>query len=203
MIVQRPKLFVRFCHHLFGAMAMVGLLSCNRANSVDNRAEHPAARPADEPSVATEIVGPVQISVDEPSLSEPVKAVMQIRPDVAVPGNVIEVLVNVRIARAHYLHAANGWDKTFSPVAIKSELPEGVQPIGDWQLPKPTKIHGASVGYRDSILLTRKLKVLPSVKKQTVVFTAYLQYQACTDEMCWPPANTKLTASFVIGSSSR
>jgi hypothetical protein len=203
MMIQPSIIFARFWHYLFGATAIAGLLSCSRANSVESRAEHPDATIVEERSIATEIVGPVQISIDEPTPSEPVKAVMEIRPDVAVPGSVIEVLVKVRIARAHYLHAENGSDKTFTPVAIKSELPEGLEPISDWQLSEPTKIHGALVGYLDSILLKRTLNILPNARQQSVVFTADLQYQACTDEMCWPPANIKLSASLVIGSSPR
>ena len=58
---------------------------------------------------------------------------MTIRPERASVGETVELLVHIRIARAHFIHAKDDAGGPFVPVAVKATLPEGVEPIGDWQ----------------------------------------------------------------------
>jgi hypothetical protein len=119
--------------------------------------------------------------VPEPSPSEPVKAVMECRTE--------ELLVAVRIARAHYLHAEADHGGTFTPLKIEATLPPGVEFIGDWVFPEPQKERGIAI-YRMNVLLKRKLKVISATAKVTGI----LRYQACNDELCWPPGKLELSA---------
>ena len=136
----------------------------------------------------------IQFSVPDPSPNEPVKAMMKIDPENVPAGETVTVFVSVRIARAHYLHAVNNSDKTFIPVAVNVPLPKGIEAAGEWQFPTPDKVHGNALGYRDSMLMRRSLKVLSSATQQTLLLTGELSYQACTDELCWPPGKIALSA---------
>ena len=84
---------------------------------------------------------------------------MTIRPKSVSAGDTVEIVVNIRIASAHFIHAKDHADVPFVPVAVNTTLPEGLTPIGDWQFPTPEKGRGSSLVYRDSLLLRRSLKV--------------------------------------------
>ena len=130
--------------------------------------------------------------VPEPSPSEPVKALMACR----TTGNATaELLVAVRIARAHYLHAEADHGGTFTPLKIEATLPPGVEFIGDWGFPAPEKERGIDI-YRTSVLLKRKLKITSASADSKV--TGVLRYQACNDELCWPPGKLELSAPLSI-----
>ncbi len=125
--------------------------------------------------------------VPEPSPSEPVKAVMACRPS---GRDKAELLVAVRIARAHYLHAEADHGGIFTPLKIEASLPPGVEFDGDWIFPAP-EAERLPV-YRTSVLLRRFLKVTSPPPSRHV--TVVLRYQACNDELCWPPGKLELSA---------
>jgi hypothetical protein len=147
-------------------------------------AKESARVPAPDPSQA----------VPEPSPSEPVKAVMACRPASHPDGATGELVVVARIARAHYLHAEADQGGTFTPLSIHAALPPGVEFVGDWSFPAPEHGRGGLPIYRDSVLLTRALKVTGPLPPSRVV-TGVLRYQACNDELCWPPGKLELSAS--------
>src|SRR5262245_44499941 len=68
---------------------------------------------------------PEEISVPDPSPSEPVKASMRFRPESVAPGTRVELLVALRVAGAHYIHAAGGPESPFTPLEIEATLPTG------------------------------------------------------------------------------
>jgi hypothetical protein len=133
-----------------------------------------------------------QVSVPEPSASVPVTAVMQIRRAASGAGNVIDVLVYARIASRHFLHAPDDEDKTFIPVSMELDLPDGLEEVGDWQYPAGKIEHGSRV-YRDSLILRRTLN--GDGRKKLDKLRGRLRYQACTDELCWPPQKIELSAT--------
>src|SRR4051794_1190281 len=59
------------------------------------------------------------LSVPDPSPSEPVKAAMAFRPASVSAGGTAELVVSIRIARAHYLHAARDAGGKFTPLGIE------------------------------------------------------------------------------------
>jgi hypothetical protein len=112
------------------------------------------------------------------------------------PGTTGELLVAVRVARAHYLHAEADHGGTFTPLKIEATLPPGVEFIGDWSFPAPETGRGGLPVYRTSVLLKRTLRVTsPPV---TPDVTGVLRYQACNDELCWPPGKLELSAPLPI-----
>jgi hypothetical protein len=133
-------------------------------------------------------------AVPEPSPSEPVRAVMACRPSGRVTA---ELLVAVRIARAHYLHAEADHGGTFTPLGMEATLPAGIEFAGDWAFP-PAEAGRAGVAvYRNFVLLRRSLRVA-SPPPKTLTVTGVLRYQACNDELCWPPGKMELSAPISI-----
>ena len=106
-----------------------------------------------------------------------------------------ELLVAVRVARAHYLHAEADHGGTFTPLRIEATLPPGVEFLGDWSFPAPKKERGIDI-YRTSVPLKRTLKVTSAPADSKV--TGVLRYQACNDELCWPPGKLELSAPLSI-----
>jgi Disulphide bond corrector protein DsbC len=172
----------------------VGVSATNLGVPTGNRAHAP---------VRAESTSSEEITVPDPSPTEPVTAVMTIRPKVVSVGETAQVLVHIRIASAHFIHAQDEAHGPFVPVAVNATLPAGVEPVGDWQVPKPEKGRGNSLVYRDSVLLRRTLKAVSSSAPQTFTVVGELQYQVCTDELCWPQGKLKLSAPLTIQSQRR
>ncbi|HEY1785660.1 MAG TPA: hypothetical protein VGG30_08935 [Pirellulales bacterium] len=150
--------------------------------------------------VAARQIAAADFSVAAPSSDQPVAAAMKIRPESAAAGSTVEILVYARIAPMHYLHAAGDAGEPFTSVAMEIALPKEVEPIGDWQLPTPEIGKGNAPVYRDAILLRRWLKILSGTPPQTLQIAGELRYQACTEELCWPPRKIALSVPLVIRS---
>lgn len=124
----------------------------------------------------------------EPSRSDPVKAVMECR---ATGGDTADLLIALRIAGTYYIHAEADHGGTFTPLKVEMTPPAGVEFVGDWQFPPPTKERGIEI-YRTSVLLRRTVKLAPATGSPKVA--GVLRYQACNDELCWPPGKLELSA---------
>jgi Disulphide bond corrector protein DsbC len=144
-----------------------------------------------------------EISVPDPTPGEPVTAVMTIQPNRAAAGETVEVKVRVRIASAHFIHAPGEAGAPFIPIAVNAQLPAGVEPVGDWQLPPPEKGNGTALVYRDSVVLRRSFKVVSMSTSESLLVTGELRYQVCTDELCWPRGKLQLSAPLTIHSPRR
>lgn len=187
--------------------ASVPLIGCSQDGSmpgaeppapprVDAAAHDQRATSAPEPETAG-------LSVAEPSPSEPVKAVMGLRPATAEAGAAAELLISVRIARAHYVHAPGDPESKFAPLSVDLELPDGVTASGEWIFPPPQTRKGGVPEYRDVALLRRSLDVASTLKPQTLTVRGVLHYQACTEELCWPAGKMELSAPLVISTKPR
>jgi Disulphide bond corrector protein DsbC len=210
MARHQPQSHIARPRQAWLVIVLVGALpSCSpditAKNSGDTNAEHfrvPTVSrvQTDATAVATSIE---ETAVPDPSPSEPVTAVMTIRPKRATVGETALVLVHIRIASAHFIHAKDDAGGPFVPVAVNVTLPEGVEPIGDWQAPTPENGRGNSRVYRNSVVLRRSVKVVSSSAPETLTVTGELRYQVCTDELCWPRGRLKLSAHFIIQSQPR
>lgn len=160
-----------------------------------------SSSPASKPDVEPAELAPPQLTpshaptippppiVSDPSRSEPVKAAMVCR---QTNRTTAELLVAVRIAGGYYLHAEADHGGRFVPLAFEATLPEGVDFAGDWVSPSPEKGSGGIPIYRDTVLLRRPLKLISPSNELTV--SGLLRYQACDEELCWPPGKLELTA---------
>jgi len=205
MARHQPQCHIALPRQAWLVIVLIGALpGCSSDStakqSVDVNAENfrvPTVSRAHAPAtaVATSIE---EVAVPDPSPSEPVTAVMTIRPQRASVGETVEVLVQIRIASAHFIHAKDDAGGPFVPVAVNTTLPDGVEPIDDWQAPTPEKGRGNAPVYRNSVLLRRSLKVVASPALETLTVIGELQYQVCTDELCWPRGKLGLSAPLMI-----
>jgi hypothetical protein len=104
---------------------------------------------------------------------------------------------------AHFIHAKDDAGGPFVPVSMNKTLPDGLEPIGDWQIPTPEKGRGNSLVYREALLLRRLLRVVSRSAPATLMVIGELHYQVCTDELCWPQGKLELSVPLTIESQPR
>ena len=130
----------------------------------------------------------------KPSSSVPVTAVMETVPPEVRAGGTFELLVRVEIADVHYIYASNAAGKPFTPTTLNVTLPAGVEVLGDWTGPEPTRKRNGDFIYTDSVSFHRPLRVRANVPAGALSMKGELHYQACTEELCWPPHTLQLSA---------
>jgi len=118
-------------------------------------------------------------------------------------GEKFEILVRVEIAGAHHIYASNVAGKPFIPTTLDVTLPRGVEALGKWIGPEPTRRRNGELVYTDSVLFHRSLKVRANVPPGLLSIKGELQYQACTEELCWPPRTIQLSSSISVQSPKR
>jgi hypothetical protein len=187
--VRMSKLLLRVSLAL---ILPLGHLSGCGPEHASPQATAPDQHKAPTPTVSAAPIPEPDPIVPEPSQSDPVKAVMECRKK---GGDTAELLVAVRIAGTYYLHADADHDGTFTPLKVEATLPPGVEFVGDWCSPAPTQERGIEV-FRSSVLLKRTLKVISATADSKV--TGVLRFQACNDELCWPPGKMELSAPLSI-----
>jgi hypothetical protein len=201
--IHRPKarrmwsvmMAVVFVGHLSGCSSR-SATTTSANDPVDGTVESKGIRTRAQGAAATKRIG--QVSAPDPSPDEPVTATMKFRPESLPAGEATEILVSVRIATAHYIHAAKNSDEPWVPLAMNVSLPDGVEFLGDWQMPTPEKGHGDALVYRNSVLLRRALRIGPKSAPRDLRVSGKLRYQACNDELCWPTRTMELSAPLFI-----
>jgi len=142
-------------------------------------------------------------ALSKPSSSRPVTAAMQPAPSEVRAGGTFEILVQVEIAGGHHLYASNMVGQPFVPATLDVRLPHGVEALGDWIGSVPTRGRNGGFVYTDSALFRRLLKVHSNVPAGMLSIRGELHYQACTEELCWPPRVIQLSSSLRVYSSKR
>jgi len=129
---------------LCGAMLAVGLSAgCNSKSPLaDTEGTSPALdrQAALQPPLAavkSDAEVAAQFSIPDPSPSEPVQAAMRIEPQSASAGDTAELVVYLRIARTHFVHASDPMDAVFTPIEVNVTLPEDLVAQGEWLFPAP------------------------------------------------------------------
>jgi len=142
-----------------------------------------------------------EFTVTEPSPSNPVVAAMKFNPPTATPGGASELLIYVRIARAHYVHASSEAKLSFLPLKVSMQLPKELQGQGSWHYPQPESESGGESVYRNALLLRLPIKVASDVPASTLEVNGELSFQVCTDELCWPLQSVDVSAPLIIQSA--
>jgi hypothetical protein len=168
---------------------------------IDRTAESKGVRNHGQNNVVAK--GNDQLLAPDPSPNQPVTATMKVRPEILASGEAGEILVSVRIAGEYYVHAAKNPGEPWVPLAISVPLPDGLEFVGDWHVPTPQKGHGGALVYRDSALLRRGLRIGLKAAPRVVRVSGDLHYQACNDELCWPPRTIHLSAPLSIRDTSQ
>lgn len=156
-------------------------------------------------AVVTETQGTIadtQFALSKPSSSQPVTAAMKTTPTEVRAGEIFEILVRVEIAGAHHIYASNVVGKPF-PISLNVTFPGGIEASGDWIAPAPSRTKTGELVYTDCVSFRRSLKVGSNVPGGPLSIKGELLYQACTEELCWPPRTIKLSSSVTVRSLKR
>jgi hypothetical protein len=139
-------------------------------------------------SAVVESVEPAMV-VDQPTFDRPVTAAMTLAALPAGEATQAKLWIKISIAGGHYIYGRVDEQSPFQPLAIDLLLPEGTQFDGDWIYPEPRQLNGHDV-YYDSVLVHRRLTVAtePIGRLEAVV-----QYQVCSEDVCFPPAKIQLS----------
>ncbi len=210
MARYEPETRIAESHHVWLAIVLVGALQGCLPDSATPRSADvgagktgiPAVGRANQPA-APAAVRIEEISIADPSTSDPVTATMTIQPRLASVGDTVEVLVRIRIASAHFIHATDDTGGPYLPVTMNATFPSGLEPIGDWQFPPAENGRGSSRVYRHSVVLRRLVRVSSGSTAQSLTVPGELEYQVCTDEVCWPRGKLELFARLEIQSQRR
>jgi len=144
-----------------------------------------------------------QFSLSDPSPSEPVVVGMMFDPPFGGAGDSTELIVYVRIARAHYVYAQGDANSTFSAVTMRVQFPVELQAQDDWHFPQAEVDKNGRRVFRDAVLLRCPVKVAADALTSSLTVNGQLSCQVCTDELCWPKRSIEVSAPFTIQSSRR
>lgn len=128
-----------------------------------------------------------------PTAEQPVQASINCRRVPSAAKATWEVVVDVRIAEDHYLHAPDEKHPDFIPLVANITLPQGGQVLGEWQYSEPQVEHDLPV-FRDRVQLRQHIEIAGDVAPASVI-PVQLSYQACTSTLCSPPASLQLSAN--------
>ena len=80
------------------------------------------------------------------------------------------------------------------PLSVKLNIPEGTKTIQELEYPEPTKYHDYLV-YRGDAILHGRIEIASA---NPVDISAKINYQACSETSCLPPAEQILTQTISI-----
>ena len=129
----------------------------------------------------------------EPSASEPVTGALQVPAQVRA-GERFDVQINLRIAGRHHIYATTGVREPFVPTKLEFHFPDGISPMGVYVLPTPERARNGDAIYTDNLIVRQSCRARPNVSTGTVSIQCEVRYQACTDELCWPPRTIQLAS---------
>ena len=132
------------------------------------------------------------ITVELPTRDQPVTAAMfcQIvsdNPDAVT----LNVWIKLLIARGHYIYAPTDAEGPFRQLSVVLKMPSAATNDEDWQFPKSKAKNGHAV-YSDSVLIHRQLRLSG---ERVSELEATVHFQACNEDVCYPPAKLQLTSS--------
>jgi DsbC/DsbD-like thiol-disulfide interchange protein len=115
----------------------------------------------------------------------------------AYPGDVVTLVVRIRVAEPWHTYAKVPADSAMKPTAIDVKLPDGLRFVGDWKVPtaKASDTPGTTV-YEGDLLFSRD--VLVTAKTGSLTVAGAVQFQACDPERCQPPRTEPLSLRMQI-----
>lgn len=133
--------------------------------------------------------------------AETVQATLAVVPANASAGEEVELRLTLTVAESWHAYGHTGGPAGQSPLELKTILPSGIEPFGDWVWPKPEIVYeGRAIEiYTGQQTFTRELKI--TTASNEVTFRVEVSYQACTAEFCGPPETVEATTVLKIEGS--
>jgi DsbC/DsbD-like thiol-disulfide interchange protein len=191
---------------LWSACLLMCLAGCARpvpATPIDEQTQPPVAAPQKspkEPVVADSTLPSAEdLTVDKPvGHQQPLAAGAILIPATLTAPGTTTLLIRVRTAPGWHIYAVDRPAGTARPTRLELQLPDGVEPEGDWELPEPKIGEVGSSGqlvYEGDFRFTRRLKVVETASAGQLRVGCEIHYQACDPFSCRLPESLKVEAS--------
>ena len=146
---------------------------------------------------------PIEIQLAEPTNDDPVTIGAGIGPAKLRPGERAVIEVRAKMAPTWHIYGTNQPGPSI-PTSFQLALPTGVTEDGDWQFEpaEVTSIAGETAFvYHDEVSFRKQLQIDSNMPAGALEIICDVNYQACTNSACLPPAKVKLAveAEVVVG----
>ncbi|MCW5557841.1 MAG: hypothetical protein KIT22_08420 [Verrucomicrobiae bacterium] len=129
-----------------------------------------------------------------PSFGEPVTSAAWTEPADVHRGTAFDLVVALRIAAGHHIYSPDkGGQGTFAPTTVRLVLPDGLAAEGDWVVSVPDRVKDGRIEAA-AVIFRRTIQAGLNAPAGRVSMQVELRYQACTEELCWPPRKVTLEA---------
>jgi hypothetical protein len=131
------------------------------------------------------------VPVSTPTQLNPVTIAAAVIPQQSKPGDVVTLVVRLRIAPSFHIEQMQSNEEQSGPAMptrIELDLPPGVMPDSDWSFPKPLTfvrtVSGSNSGYSGDVTFQRRLRIDSKQQLGTVNVRYSVNCQACNDLRC-------------------
>jgi DsbC/DsbD-like thiol-disulfide interchange protein len=141
--------------------------------------------------------GETVVPIGNPNRENVVVVAAGLFPPQARPGDVVTLAVRFRTLRGWHFFAVGDAGRTgpILPTTLELDLPLGLSPEGDWELPEPEVYDGPTgraQGYDGDVTFRRLLRIAQGQSLGIITLPLTVTYQACDDSICIRPAPTEL-----------
>jgi hypothetical protein len=147
-----------------------------------------------QPTPSVRSAAAVEPAIPDPTSDAPVTAAAWIIPGTDARRGDMDLHVRARIAPGHYLHSTTA-EAPFTPTSVELVPSDWITPAGGWELLTPPDAHGRLT---DVVEFRHRVRLTEGVKPGRYEVDCTLKYQACTDELCWPPRVLELKAPLAL-----
>ncbi|MEN8149263.1 MAG: cytochrome c biogenesis protein CcdA [Planctomycetota bacterium] len=142
---------------------------------------------------------------------DPVSFEVAIEPAEAGPGDVVTVLVKVRIEPPWHIYGMKRVHRFVNSTTIEVTLPDGFTAEGEWIEPKTTTHHDESLDpptdvpwhTGDDVVFRRQVRLPQEVTPGEATIGVKLSYSACDASMCLDPAWQEGKATLTLVAESK
>lgn len=191
------------CHTICAQVIVVGIavmLGCSGTTSAPLGQPNESGTIAGEISVPDVLIPDVEINVTEPNNSAPVSVGMAVTPAQASPGETVMLVVRAKLASGWHIYAADRKSGTTVPTSLALQLPNGLEPTGDWQYPEPElyeSVLGPTYIYHDEANFLFPLRVSDDAAGNLSISCEF-SYLACNDDTCLRPTKLPISADLSV-----
>lgn len=164
------------------ALALAAASSCGASENAP--LVRPLYRPATEPLP--------KLPVPAPSSSQRIAAGALISPASGKPGDSLRVFVKMRMAPGFHIYAMEKSGLASQATTLELSLPACLKAKGPWRGPEPTSNEDGSRTFKGEVVFDRELTVLSPPDQADVKVRIQVQYQVCSEALCWPPSTIRL-----------
>jgi hypothetical protein len=138
------------------------------------------------------------VSAEMPNASNPVTTGMRLN----LPTNsrtYFEIVVRLRLATGYHIYGTDEVKAPFQATSLELKLPEGFYATAPWSAP-PSETSNSGPIFNNSIVFRRWVNGPPNTPPGQYPVGVEVRYQACNQDVCFPPSQTEVRAMLTISS---